>query len=386
MPPLQMLTSHRFTLQKSRLAGFFLCLSLAGCEQPAVPPAGELAYQQAQTALTQQLPLKATELLELSIRQGNRAAVLLWIEQTRAHLGPLSQWQRLQQLGAAGLPAQAYQQLGLWRQVKAEQPQLPAIESANCQLQIQPVLASELAMQSWLQLHKAWPTSAFGQLPICFAAPVLFDSTELACSEHLGQRLQCNEQQLWPLASRSTARLLLVLAGRGGASYNNGLILLPENGSLALLQHELSHAFGFIDEYAYTGQRAERECQPGRLTANVLFSRDDIPAYLQKWQLSPHEVSLTAVATCGEQQAYKVVASTTHMQHYELAVPALYIRLIRQALKQPADILPVSYYFAVKARQIGAMQQWELLMRQAAAQDYAPAQAALGQGASSTAR
>lgn len=274
----------------------------------------------------------------------------------------------------------------MWRQVNTVQPQLPAIESADCQLQIQPVLASELAMQNWLRLSKAWPTSAFGALPICFTAPVLFDSEQLACSEQLGQRLQCNEQQLWPLASQSAASLLLVLAGRGGASYNNGLILLPENGSLALLQHELSHAFGFIDEYAYSAKRAERECQSGRLTANVLFSRDDVSAYLQKWQLSPDEVSLTAVATCGEQQAYKVVATTTHMQHYELAVPALYIRIIRLALKQPADILPVSYYFAVKARQVGAMQQWELLMRQAAAQGYAPAQAALAQSASSTTR
>lgn len=375
-----------FVFKKSRLAGFFLCLSLWGCEQHVAPPAGELAYQQAQTALARQLPLKATELLELSIRQGNQAAVLLWLEQTRQHLGPLSQWQRLQQLGVNSLPAQAYQQLGMWRQADAVQPQLPAIESAGCQLQIQPVLASELAMQRWLQFSNAWPTSAFGQLPICFTAPTILDSTQLACSEQAGRRLQCNEQALWPLASQSTARLLLVLAGRGGASYNNGLMLLPENASLALLQHELSHAFGFIDEYAYTKHRAERECQPGRLTANVLFSRDDLPAYLQKWQLAPDEVSLTAIPTCGQQQAYKVVAATTHMQHYELAVPQLYIRLIRHALKQPADILPVSYYFAARARQAGAMQQWDLLMRQAAAQSYAPAQAALAQAASSTAR
>lgn len=79
-----------FVVKKSRLAGFFLCLSLFGCKQPAPPLAGELAYQQAQSALAQQLPLKATELLELSIRQGNPAAVLLWLEQTRSQLGPLS--------------------------------------------------------------------------------------------------------------------------------------------------------------------------------------------------------------------------------------------------------------------------------------------------------
>jgi hypothetical protein len=386
MAKLRMHIKQTVLQKKSRLAGFFLCVILLGCEQPAPPPAGALALQQAQSALAQGLPLKATELLELSIQQGNAAAVMLWLTQTSQQLGSLSQWQRLQELGMHQLPAEAYQQLGLWQQVSSARPQLQPIATAACQLKVQPVLASAVAVSRWQQFTKAWPTSAFAQLPLCFLPPQVVDTAQLACTEQVGKRVQCDEESLWPLASQSPARLFLVMAGRGGASYNNGLLLLPENGSLALLLHELSHAFGFIDEYAYSSERAERECRPGRLTANLIFRQDDLPAYLKKWRLSAAEVSLTPVATCGKQQAYKIVATKTHMQHYELAVPAIYIRLMKVVLEQPEQILPVSYYFAARARQAGATQQWQILMRHAAAQGYTPAQDALTQAPSLTAR
>lgn len=380
-------TKPTAVFRKSRLAGFFLCFAVGGCQDAPPPPAGHLALQQAQQALARDLPLKATDLLELAIRQGSSDAVMLWLAQTQPQMGPLRQWQRLQELGVQSLSAVAYQQLGLWQQIDRPLPPLHiAWQAAQCQLQVQPVLASAYSIHSWQQLVADWPGTEFGQLPICFLPPRLLDSQQLACSEQPEQRIQCQEQTLWPLALNTSAQLLVVMAGRGTASYNNGLILLPEHGNLALLQHEISHAFGFIDEYAYSRDRAQQECVPGRITANLLFSRADLPAYLQYWQLSADDITLTAVATCGERAAFKVVAATTHMQHYELAVPALYIRLIRTALQQPADILPVSYYFAAKARQAGQMEHWRVLMQQAASQGYQPAQRALAMPANLTAR
>lgn len=374
---------HALT-KKSRLAGFFLSLCLLSCTE-APPVAGHLAFQQAQAAAADGLSIKSQELLALAIQQGYPGAVDQWLLQTREALGPLQQLQQLRQWQVQTLTEQQKHQLGLWRQTQSAQPALGAIRPAQCQLFIQPVLTSALSIRQWQLWQQQWQTSQLATLPLCLQAPVLLDTELLACTEQPGQRIRCDEQRLWPLAINNPARLMLVLAGRGGASFNNGLLTLPEQASLPLLQHELSHAFGFIDEYAYPPARQRRECQPGRMTANVLFSVADLPAYLRHWQLKAEQVRLTPVATCGEvATALKVVSNTSHMQHYELPIPPLYLQLIKQQLQQPAEIMPVSYYFAAMARRTAQLQHWPALMQTAAEAGYPPAVQALAQAAPAT--
>lgn len=370
-------TEHRLIREKSRLAGFFLSLLLLGCGQEAPVP-GSLAFSQAQAAAKAGLSIKSEELLATAIAQGHPAAVDQWLLQTKARLGPLTQLAQLRQWQVVALTAAQQQHLGLWQQFATSLPKLSGINHPACRLSIQPVLSSALSIQQWQQWQAIWPKTQIAELSLCLLPPVLLDSQVLACSEQIGQRISCNEQALWPIATQQPTHLMLVLAGRGGASFNNGLLILPEQASLALFQHELSHAFGFIDEYAYSAKRQQVECLPGRITANLLFDRSDLPAYLAHWQLKTEQVQLTPVDTCGgTAPALKVVASTTHMQHYELAIPALYLDLMHHQLKSPAHIMPVSYYFAAIARRQQQMQYWPALMQTAAGFGYAPAQSAL---------
>jgi hypothetical protein len=181
----------------------------------------------------------------------------------------------------------------------------------------------------------------------------------------------------------------MVVGGRGQASFNNGWLQLPENFAPALFRHEFSHALGFLDEYALRPALAAVECERDDINPNILFDREDLARYAAHWELPLAALNLTPVNTCdgANKQAYRVISTDSHMQHYELAVPALYLKVMQRQLKTPQHIMPVQYYFAYLARQQHDLHNWQLLLKQAAAFGYAAAQQDLvGVGLSSTAR
>jgi hypothetical protein len=389
--------------QKSRLAGFFLCL-LTAC-QPVLAPAvpGQLSFNQAEDAMARQLSAKAATLYRQSAEQGywpavqaylatqqgparqhNTQALLIWLQQlavtqqlttTAADPAAQQQLQRLQaELGA-------WQLLAVPQQQQLQQPYLQQFQSGStCALTLQPVLSTFASARNWLGLMQQWQQDAqLSSLPICFNPPQFIDSRDLACSEQAGVRIHCQASALVPLVLQGQATQLIVVAGQGYASYNNGWLQLPVTADLALFRHELSHLFGFLDEYPLSAAVAADECIPGRITPNLIFAKNDVAAYLKHWRLSAEDVALTAVATCQQlsRQAYRVVAVDSHLQHYELAMPALYLQLMQQQLQQPELLMPVQYYFAYLARQQQNWPQWQQLMQLAAKAGYPAAMAAL---------
>lgn len=387
--------------QKSRLAGFFLLL-LTGC-QPASSPhiPGQLSFEQAETAMARQLPDTAATLYRQAAEQGywpavpaylaaqqaaepqhNSQALLAWIEQLAHKTQPTSVDPTAQQQ-----LHQAQAELGGWQllppqlQHQWQSPYLQQWQSAStCRLSLQPVLSTLASARNWLGLMQQWQQDPqLASLSICFNPPQFIDSRQLACTEQPGVRIHCQAAALLPVVLQGQATQLVVLAGRGHASYNNGWLQLPATADLALLRHELSHLFGFLDEYPLSAAVAADECVPGRITPNLVFAKADVAAYLQHWQLAATDIELTAVATCQQlqQQAYRVVAADSHLQHYELAMPALYLQLMQLQLQQPELLMPVQYYFAYLARQQQNWPQWQQLMQLAAKAGYPAAIAAL---------
>lgn len=384
-----MRTEPVLSRQKGRLAGFFLLL-LSAC-QPAVPVVpGALEFSKAQQAIQARLPIKAAEHLAVAIRQGHPAAAHQWLLLTHPAQGPLQQYQQLQQWLPQALAAESAAVLGLWQQQGVAKPQLLSERATtDCKLKIQPVLTSAAAIYHWQQFRQDWPDSAFAALPICFLSPELIDSRTLQCSEQTASRIQCDAQALQRIVITGRAQLLTVVGGRGQASFNNGWLQLPENFSPALFRHEFSHALGFLDEYALSAAVAATECRRSDLTPNILFAPSDLPRYAAHWQLSLSQLQLTPVATCDrvDLPAYRVIAADSHMQHFEEAVPALYLQLMQQQLGAPQQLMPVQYYFAALARQRQDMISWQQLMQQAAAFGYPAALDGLSAaGISSTAR
>lgn len=390
---LSMFTSFGLCCKKSRLAGFFLLLLLACSPQPPeqtkTQAAAKRILQQAIKAEQQGLFSQALPLYQQAVALGDASAVLAVLRlQPEATTVGLQQWLLQQPLSQSQL-APFWAELGLWQQLnKAQQQELQQpfsglhYSAKSCVLSLQPVLSNLTSARQWHLLLQQWQQDRqLSSLPLCWLAPVFIDSTALNCSEQATQRIQCHLPALKQQLKGADFHQVLLLAGRGGASYNNGLLQLPEQSSLALLRHELSHAFGFLDEYALLPQVAKAECKPGRVTPNLLFDKNDLTAYQQFWQLEHTEIQLTPVASCNSAalQAYRVVAGDTHMQHYELQMPALYLQLIRKQLQKPELLMPASYYFAYLARQQQDWPAWQHWMQHAARLGYPPAQKALEQ-------
>jgi len=405
-----MRTNSAHYAKQSRLAGFFLwALLLTACTEPQQAAASK-TLQQALQAEQQGLLSQALPLYQQAAATGDTKAVaaVLRLQQSITSVAELSAW--LQNLPLTAAERQPFlAQLGLWQQLPAAEVQryqkqwqraLKKINQVNsatpdidhlaqpmaangishCALQLQPVLSTAQSALQWLQLSTQWQQDTqLSSLALCFKLPVFIDSQQLACSEQRVERIQCQTEPLKKLVLQSGATQLLVLAGQGGASYNNGWLQLPETATLPLLRHELSHLFGFIDEYPLARAIAGDECVAGRITPNLLFSKQDLPAYLARWQLQVSDIKLTAVDTCKHtsQQAYRVVSADSHLQHYELPVPELYLKLMQQQLQRPEQLMPVAYYFAYLARQENDWAGWQQLMQIAARSGYAPAQQAL---------
>lgn len=402
---LQRLTRDRNFVKKGRLAGFFvlgltLAVLVAGCqpkqdpEQRLINAARTDAHAAQQLALmrmaSNELPAalhwwrQAANLgdanalrhaLMLQIRLEGKLATARWLEQHRLTLPTFDDGLLLAELGIwpprqAG--SDALMQSGLSRWHSAQ----------GCALTLQPVVSQAEGFRTWQQLLAGWQQSAYlANLPVCFEPVIVINSTQLACSEVPAQRIVCDYQQLTDMVLAGTFQQLVLIAGRGIASYNNGIIQLPEDASLALFRHEFMHIAGFLDEYQLSPVSAKALCQPGRIAPNLLVGNDAaiVSRYAAQYAVAPSALQLTAVNTCDAvgMQAYRPIAQVTPMQHYEVDLPALYAQILSRELQYAERLMPVHYYFAYLARQQQNWSAWQQFMQSAASFGYPAAIAAL---------
>ncbi|WP_372628073.1 hypothetical protein [Arsukibacterium sp.] len=388
----------RAKFYKSQLAGFFALL-LFGCS-----PDNNLATEQQLMDDAAVEPAAAMQLGRQRLADNELDAALQWFRQA-AKLGDtqglnhaIQLQQRLEgrlatatwlqhtvdskQLAAAAISPAHRAALGLWQSTPSAVANSGYYAAAGCNLTIQPVASQQAGIVRWQQLQSAWAKDPLlSSLPVCFNDLIIVNAPALNCSEQAASRISCNYDVLTKQVLAGKFSQLLVIAGRGLASYNNGILQLPDTASLALLQHEFMHVLGFIDEYPLSRASAESVCQPGTFATNVLF--DDSPvtlaAWQQRWQPMADNVKLQAVSTCNAtgQQAYRVVATINPMESYQTAMPAFYHQLMVRSLNQTEHIMPVQYYFAYLARQQQAWQHWHALMQIAAGHGYPEAVAAL---------
>jgi hypothetical protein len=377
---------------KSRFTGFFAFVLLAGCQPPVDDSTSLMQRAQTEPAAAMRLATQRLANAELDsalhwFRQGARlgdsAALAHALQLQQRQQGRLATAQWLQSALADGavsnnqVTATQRAELGLWSSGPAGVAGFT--HPAGCQLTLQPVVSQQVGLNRWQQLLNQWQQDTqLQQLAVCFAPAIQVSATELSCTEQLASRIQCNYLALSSTVADGDFSQLLVIAGRGNASYNNGILQLPDNASLALLRHEFMHVLGFIDEYPLSADTAAEVCHSSTLYPNILFAPQQA-AYLRHWQLDHGQVALTPVDSCATsgQQAYRVVAAANVMRSYELDLPALYLTLAQRILSKPEAIMPVQYYFAYLARQQQNWPAWQQFMQQAAAQGYDEAVQAL---------
>ena len=305
--------------------------------------------------------------LQLQQRQQGRLATAQWL-QNALNEGGISDNQ---------LTSAQRAELGLWQSGPAGLAGFT--HPAGCQLTLQPVVSQQVGLTTWQRLLNQWQQDTqLQQLAVCFAPAIKLSATELSCSEQTGSRIQCNYLALSSTVAAGGFSQLLVIAGRGAASYNNGILQLPDNASLALLRHEFMHILGFIDEYRLAADTAAQICHDTKIYPNILFAEQKA-TYLQHWQLNAAQLALTPVESCADsgKQMYRVVEAANVMRSFELGLPALYLTLAQRILSTPEAVMPVQYYFAYLARQRQDWPAWQQFMQQAAAQGYQDAIQAL---------
>ncbi|WP_423187268.1 hypothetical protein ACO1PK_03390 [Alishewanella sp. d11] len=303
--------------------------------------------------------------LRLQLRLEGRLATAHWLQHIQPSLA----------LSPSGT---LLAELGLWP-IDDSSSVLGWQSAAGCALVLQPVISQAQGERTWQSLMLAWQQDPqLTKLPVCFKPVLRFNSTELNCTEQLGQRINCNYAALTSTVMTTQFQQLVVIAGRGIASYNNGILQLPDNAGLPLFRHEFMHIAGFLDEYLLSPVAAKAICQPGKFAPNLLIGNDPetLQRYLLHYAVRENEVTLTAVPTCEAVglQAYRPVAAINTMRHFEAGLPDLYEKLLLQVMQKPAEIMPVQYYFAYLARQKEDWQQWLQLMQAAATLGYPPAQ------------
>ncbi|MDP4946205.1 hypothetical protein [Alishewanella sp. SMS8] len=397
MPKLILTKLSQF-LKKSRLAGFFVFVCLLGC-QPSSPTTEQQLLAKAQTdavaARTVAQQRLASNELEASLQWWRHAAKLgasdafLHAIQLQQRLeGPLATAHWLQQQLVeqpqltADLPSSILMELGLWPE-SLDNMSVAWQSPAGCRLTLQPVVTQAEGERSWHSLQQAWQADPqLATLPVCFKPLLRITSTALNCSEVTVARIHCDYQALSDAVLAGDFQQLLVIAGRGVASYNNGIVQLPAQANLALLRHEFLHIAGFLDEYALSAISARAVCRAGRVAPNLLIgnSPELVARYQQQYAIDNRtDLALTPVDTCRavNMQAYRPIAALNPMRHLEAPLPPFYWQLLQQQLAQSEQLMPVQYYFAFLARQQQAWQHWQSYMQAAAAFGYPAAIAAL---------
>ena len=388
-----MLKSHKAiinTIRKSRFAGFFAFVLLTGCTEAPSQDA-LIARAQTEPAIAASLARQrlanseldsALHFFQLAAAAGDNASLTHALALHQRLHGRLNTAAWLQQQWQSGrfssdmVSAEQRAELGLWQ---GDHPNVAAYQAAaGCQITLQPVISQQQGAERWQQLRQAWQQDEqLSRLPVCFNALHVVNSTTLNCTEQRDSRIRCTYTALQPLVAKADFSQLLVIAGRGGASYNNGILQLPDNASLALLRHEFMHILGFIDEYRLARTTAIEVCQPDKVYPNLVIEHR-LEQYLTHWPLA-EGVTLTEVDTCNaiNLQAYRIIAEDNLMQYYELGFPQTYFNLAQQILTQPEKLMPVQYYFAYLARQQQDWPMWQYFMQQAADWGYADASKAL---------
>lgn len=91
--------------------------------------------------------------------------------------------------------------------------------------------------------------SKFANL-VCFNQVKYIDVQSLDCLHKGAKAISCNESIWQNVAISKNTYYLAVVVPKGGANVHHGILYLDSNDNLDVLNHELAHLLGFIDEYS----------------------------------------------------------------------------------------------------------------------------------------
>ena len=311
---------------------------LRGDDQQALPWLKVAAEHHADSAL---------ELGRYYWAQDNKEQAITW-------------WKKARQLGNQ----EAKQRLTLLEQFFVDiPPKNTWVEHRDqCQIKLEFVSTGLDTLMHTLALQRQFKADKrLANLPICLKQPVVDES--LSCSENwAGQRrLGCNLSEIALQKQQQALDFthLVVVAEKGKANVNNGVMYLDLADSYSVFVHELAHFVGFIDEYPVSEALAEQFCHPWLDAPNLIYVPEEQEPDLSKWLKLGHSIQLTPARTCNNASGavYKPASVLTFMEyHDQQQIPALYLEMWRQRLTDNKHLIPAYINLAQASEKYGSIE------------------------------
>ncbi|WP_114326457.1 tetratricopeptide repeat protein [Candidatus Colwellia aromaticivorans] len=227
---------------------------------------------------------------------------------------------------------------------------------------------------------------------VCFSPVRYIPMSTLSCSTVLQSATLCDETKLDEVADSVATRYIGIMLPEGGANVHFGMLYFDAQDSIDVVEHEISHLLGFVDEYPLVkghvkcrasqqqvfaqniavlqnGYQGERSVVRAKIlkqlawaeqikkSTPILHVKDESLQNNQYWQLGTpeqfeQEVGLFRSQTCdnnsAKQQstfnAFKPLSARTKLQYDGLNFPKQYIALLN---KKSSQFLMPSFHYNI---------------------------------------
>ena len=147
--------------------------------------------------------------------------------------------------------------------------------SFSCQNKIQFFATSIKALSQLDQHISSLAAEPFFGQQFCFSTPRFIAESELNCSHSNKQRIECDESIWQKQGLGADVKYLGVLVKSGGANVNHGILYVDQQDTQQVIEHELMHLLGFVDEYSlHANHDACSEPTSSPIANNVLLSHE----------------------------------------------------------------------------------------------------------------
>jgi len=207
-----------------------------------------------------------------------------------------------------------------------------------CKINIVPIASSYTGLTQAISVVNDFDKHVYlSSLPVCFSKPLYIEKSKLDCFTEINRAISCDLTHLASSKSwKDGIRHLMIIADKGKANVNHGVMYLAEDSNFNVFKHEFMHLFGFEDEYRLSQLKQKQRC---KLTAvNLQHSQLFLVA---KKITKPQEYRAVPSCNGSEVIAYKTVEELTLMQYLDKTFPTSYQEKLNLNIKHHLADFPV---------------------------------------------